>query len=101
MLYLMMDNLTNSHLVKVGYSDGTKGQLQIINILSGGTFTTPRSNGVGMGMYLKIDSNNNTPFVRSRGSQYCYAVNLETGQVREFSRDKMVTPVKTEVNVIG
>lgn len=80
---------------------GTKGQLQIINILSGGTFTTPRSNGVGMGMYLKIDSNNNTPFVRSRGSQYCYAVNLETGQVREFSRDKMVTPVKTEVNVIG
>lgn len=24
MLYLMMDNLTDSHLVKVGYSDGTK-----------------------------------------------------------------------------
>lgn len=80
---------------------GTKGQFQIINILSGGTFITPRSNGVGMGMYLKIDSNNNTPFVRSRGSQYCYAVNLETGQVREFSHDRMVTPVKTEVNVIG
>lgn len=80
---------------------GTKGQFQITNVPSGGTFTTPRSNGVGMGMYLKIDSNNNTPFVRSRGSQYCYAVNLETGQVREFSRDRMVTPVKTEVNVIG
>ena len=80
---------------------GTKGQFQITNVLSGGTFTTPRSNGVGMGMYLKIDSNNNTPFVRSRGSQYCYAVNLETGQVREFLRDKMVTPVKTEVNVIS
>lgn len=80
---------------------GTKGQLQIINVLSGGTFTTLRSNGSGMGMYLKIDSNNNTPFVRSRGPQYCYAVNLETGQVREFPRDKMVTPIKTEVNVIG
>lgn len=80
---------------------GTKGQLQIINIFSGGTFTALRSNGSGMGMYLKIDSNNNTPFVRSRGSQYCYAVNLETGQVREFSRDKMVTPIKTEVNVVG
>lgn len=79
----------------------TKGQVKIINILSGGTFTTPRSNGNDMGMYLKIDSNNNTPFFRSRGSQYCYAVNLETGQVREFLRDKMVTPVKTEVNVIG
>ena len=79
----------------------TKGQLQIINIFSGGTFTALRSNGSGMGMYLKIDSNNNTPFVRSRGSQYCYAVNLETGQVREFSRDKMVTPIKTEVNVVG
>lgn len=80
---------------------GTKGQFQIINIPSGGTFTTLRSNGSGMGMYLKIDSNNNTPFVRSRGPQYCYAVNLETGQVREFSRDKMVTPVRTEVSVIG
>ena len=80
---------------------GTKDQLQIVNILSGGTFTTLRSNGSGMGMYLKIDSNNNTPFARSRGSQYCYAVNLETGQVREFSRDKMVTPVRTEVSVIG
>lgn len=78
-----------------------KGQVQIINILSGGTFTTPRTNGSGMGMYLKIDSHNNTPFVRSRGSQFCYAVNLETGQIREFPREKMVTPVKTEVNVIG
>lgn len=78
-----------------------KGQVQIINILSGGTFTTPRTNGSGMGMYLKIDSHNNTPFIRSRGSQFCYAVNLETGQIREFPRDKMVTPVKTEVNVIG
>lgn len=80
---------------------GTKGQVQIINILSGGTFTTPRSNGNDMGMYLKIDSHNNTPFVRSRGSQFCYAVNLETGQIREFPREKTVTPVKTEVNVIG
>ena len=80
---------------------GTKGQVQIINILSGGTFTTLRSNGNDMGMYLKIDSDDNTPFVRARGSQYCYAVNLETGQVREFPRDKKVTPVKTEVNVIG
>lgn len=78
-----------------------KGQVQIINILSGGTFTTPRTNGSGMGMYLKIDNHNNTPFVRSRGSQFCYAVNLETGQIREFPREKMVTPVKTEVNVIG
>ena len=77
-----------------------KGQLQIMNILCGGTFTTQRSEG-GRGMYLKIDSNNNTPFVRSRGSQFCYAVNLETGQIREFPREKMVTPVKTEVNVIG
>ena len=80
---------------------GTKGQVQIINILSGGTFTDPRTNGNGMGMYLKIDSHNNTPFVRSRGSQFCYAVNLETGQIREFPREKMVTPVKTAVNVIG
>lgn len=80
---------------------GTKSQVQIINILCGGTFTALRTNGSGMGMYLKIDSNNNTPFVQSRGSQYCYAVNLETGQVREFPRGKMVTPVKTEVNVIG
>ena len=80
---------------------GDKGQLQIVNVPSGGTFTAPRTNGNCMGMYLKIDSHNNTPFVRSRGSQFCYAVNLETGQIREFPREKMVTPVKTEVNVIG
>ena len=85
--------------MKVNFGD--KGQLQIVNVPSGSTFTVLRTNGSSMGMYLKIDSNNNTPFVRSRGSQYCYAVNLETGQVREFPRDKKVTPVKTEVNVIG
>lgn len=84
--------------MKVNFGD--KGQLQIMNILCGGTFTTLRSEG-GMGMYLKIDGNNKAPFLKSRGSQYCYAVNLETGQVRELSRNKMVTPVKTEVNVIG
>ena len=80
---------------------GTKNQLQITNVLSGGTFTTPRSNGVSMGMYLKLDDNNPAPFIRSRGAQYRYAVNLETGQIREFSCSKMVTPVKTEVNVVN
>lgn len=80
---------------------GPKNQVQLFTVPSGGTFTAPRTNGIDMGMYLKIDSHNNTPFVRSRGSQYCYAVNLETGQIREFPRDKMVTPVRTEVSVIG
>ena len=53
-----------------------------------------------MGMYLKIDGNNKAPFLKSRGWQFCYAVNLETGQIREFPREKMVTPVKTEVSII-
>lgn len=79
----------------------TKNQLQIIKIPSGGTFATLRSNGKSTGIYLKIDSNNNTPFVRSRGMQYCYAVNLETGQIREFPRDKMVTSIRAEVNVVS
>lgn len=79
----------------------TKNQIQIIKILSGGTFTTLRSDGKSTGIYLKIDSNNNTPFVRSRGMQYCYAVNLETGQIREFPRDKMVTSIRAEVNVVS
>lgn len=79
----------------------TKNQIQIIKILSGGTFTTLRSDNKSTGIYLKIDSNNNTPFVRSRGAQYCYAVNLETGQIREFPRDKMVTSIKAEVNLLN
>ena len=79
---------------------GPKNQVQLFAIPSGCTFIVLRTNGIDMGMYIKIDSNNNTPFVRSRGSQYCYAVNLETGQVREFSRDKMVTLVKTEVSLV-
>ena len=79
---------------------GPKNQVQLFTIPSGCTFIVLRTNGIDMGMYIKIDSSNNTPFVRSRGSQYCYAVNLETGQVREFSRDKMVTLVKTEVSLV-
>lgn len=79
----------------------TKNQIQIIKILSGGTFTTLRSDNKTTGIYLKIDSNNNTPFFRSRGPQYCYAVNLETGQIREFPRDKMVTSIKAEVNLLN
>lgn len=79
---------------------GPKNQVQLFTIPSGCAFIVLRTNGIDMGMYIKIDSNNNTPFVRSRGSQYCYAVNLETGQVREFSRDKMVTLVKTEVSLV-
>lgn len=79
---------------------GPKNQVQLFTVPIGGTFTVLRTNGIDMGMYLKIDSHNNTPFVRSRGSQYCYAVNLETGQIREFPRDKMVTPVKTEVSLV-
>lgn len=83
--------------MKVNFGD--KGKLQIMNILCGGTFTTQRSEG-GTGMYLKVDGNNKAPFIKSRSWQFCYAVNLETGQIREFSREQLVTPVKTEVNVI-
>lgn len=79
----------------------SKNQLQISKVPSGGTFATLRSDGKSTGIYLKIDSNNNTPFVRSRGTQYCYAVNLETDQIREFPRDKMVTSIRAEVNMIG
>lgn len=79
----------------------SKNQLQISKVPSGGTFATLRSDSKSTGIYLKIDSNNNTPFVRSRGTQYCYAVNLETGQIREFPRDKMVTSIRAEVNMIG
>lgn len=85
--------------MKVNFDN--KNQLQISKILSGGTFATLRSDGKSTGIYLKIDSNNNTPFVRSRGTQYCYAVNLETGQIREFPRDKMITSIRAEVNVVG
>lgn len=85
--------------MKVNFN--TKNQLQITQILSGETFTTLRSDNKSMGIYLKIDSNNNTPFVRSRGVQFCYAVNLETGQIREFPRDKVVTSIRAEVRVVS
>lgn len=84
--------------MKVNFGD--KGKLQIMNILCGGTFVAQRSEGNGPGMYLKVDGNNKAPFLKSRGWQFCYAVNLETGQIREFGREQMVTPVKTEVNVV-
>lgn len=74
----------------------------IKDICSGTTFVTLRSHSnEGMGMYLKIDSNNNALFLRPRGGNYRYAVNLETGQIREFPYDFKVTPTNTEVNVIN
>lgn len=74
----------------------------IKDISTGATFTTLRSrSNEGMGMYLKVDSNNNAVFLRPRGSGYRYAVNLETGQIREFPYDFKVTPTNTEVNVIS
>lgn len=85
--------------MKVNFND--RGKLTIDNILCGSTFTALRSSsGTEIGMYLKVDGNNKAPFLKSRGWQFCYAVNLETGQIREFPREQLVTPVKTEVNVI-
>lgn len=84
--------------MKVNFS--SKGKLQIKNILCGGTFTAMRSDGGPLGMYLKVDGNNQAPFIKSRGYQWNYAVNLETGQIREFPCEQLVTSVKTEVNTI-
>lgn len=74
----------------------------IKDISSGATFTTFRSRSNDeMGMYLRLDHNSNVSFLRPRGSGYRYAVNLQTGQIREFPYDFKVTPTNAEVNIVN
>ena len=68
-----------------------------INLMSvGQTFLADRRSEKARGLYMIIDSKSGL----MRNGNSCtrkYAVNLETGQLREFPTDAMVEPANAEI----
>lgn len=81
--------------MKVNYTN-TK-MVPMWNIAVGATFMAKRTHSDAEGVYMKIDHNNK--YVRNTTNNN-YAINLLTGQIREFDIDFKVTPLDAEVNVL-
>lgn len=70
--------------------------VRISSITVGQTFLADRRSENARGLYMVVDSKSG--LMRNGGS--CtrkYAVNLETGQLREFPTDAMVEPANAEI----
>lgn len=82
--------------MKVNFNN-TVATKEIWELPVGATFTTKRTHSDIEGLYMKIDHNNK--YLRGTLNRN-YAVNLQTGQTREFTIDFKVTPIEAEVNVL-
>lgn len=67
----------------------------IRSICVGETFFAQRKSVKERGLYMKIDGGSG--LVRNK-FKYCYAVNLASGQLREFDSEYCVDRVLAEVN---
>ena len=76
-------------------------QKQINELTIGECFTVKRSTSQENGIYLKIDKKSGTIISDriARDPQYIVAVYLQTGQIRRFEYDKLVTPL-SEAEVV-
>ena len=82
--------------MKINFENENAGTT-IRNICVGETFFTQRRSIKERGLYMKIDGNSG--LVRNKcGRSYSYAVNLESGQLREFDSDCFVEKVFAEIN---
>lgn len=71
--------------------------LAIVDILSvGQAFLADRKSEKGRGLYMVIDAKSGLIKTNKNGL-YKYAVNLETGQIREFAYGIKVEPANVEV----
>lgn len=61
----------------------------------GTPFLADRKSEKGKGLYMKIDKNSG--LMRSHFTSNAFAVNLETGQLREFDCCSMVEKVNAEI----
>lgn len=70
----------------------------INSLIVGETFFARRSSDkYSEALYMKVDGNSGTI---TKIPNSCYAVNLESGQMRRFHSQDLVNPVNTVVNVI-
>lgn len=83
--------------MKVNYNETQKGT-PIRMIVCGQTFITTRTNKVERALYMKIDANSG--IMHYKNNNCCYAVNLETGQIREFNICDTVEPINAIVNFV-
>lgn len=81
--------------MKVNY--GSELGTEIRNIPVGEVFFAERKSVKERGLYMKVDGNSG---IVPKKCSMCYAVNLETGQLRHFSYDAPVTRAKAEVNLL-
>ena len=80
--------------MKVNFSnEPTKAEIQ--NVAVGSTFLCKRTGIKEIGLYMRIDKNSGILTMKSPNR--IVAVNLLTGQLRQFCPTDLVTPSKAEV----
>lgn len=71
--------------------------VEISSVSVGKAFLADRKSSNEKGLYMKVDRLSGLATV---GNDYCLAVNLQSGQLRRFYRNVIVTPAATEINFI-
>lgn len=79
--------------MKINYTDSSV-MLPINSIPVGRTFFAPRSSKREQGLYMRVDGESG--LIKNK-YQMSYAVNLATGQLREFASYTGVEPTNAEV----
>lgn len=79
--------------MKINYGNERTG-VPIKSLVTGSPFLKERKSAKERGLYMKIDMNSG---LCNRKLGFCYAVNLETGQLREFGETVLVDKVNAEI----
>ena len=79
--------------MKVNFSSGNV--IYIGELAVGTPFLADRKSEKGKGLYMKIDKSSG--LMRNQFTTNVFAVNLETGQLREFNHCSMVEKVNAEI----
>lgn len=82
--------------MKVNYNTDTQ-KIKIVDLIVGETFLAKRKGMNEQALYIKIDGNSG--LIKSK-YRSCYALNLSSGQLREFATTDLVEKRITEVNFI-
>ena len=72
----------------------------INEIAIGETFLADRTSSKAKGLYMKVDKNSGM-IVANVARNMEVAINLETGQLRKFKTDALVTKAYTEVSFVA
>ena len=82
--------------MKVNYNTDTQ-KIKIVELAVGDTFLAKRKRMNEQALYIKVDGNSG--LIKTKRYS-CYALNLSTGQLREFATIDLVEKCIAEVNLI-